>query len=108
MSKIAIPLSGGTYSVSGTIHCVYYTSESAYNASDVTGGYGHFYSNNGGNPIGGIITSVVYSRMRWTASGLIFKQSGSSVSMSSFVGATLTVSAGDTLPETIFNPPAAA
>ena len=107
MSRIEIPLSGGTYSVSGTITCVYYTSSSAFNQSDINGGYGYFYSYNGGNPVGGFITSVFYSRLKWTASGLIFKQSGSSVSMSSFTGATLTVSVSGTTPETIFNPPQA-
>ena len=108
MSRIEIPLGGGTYSVGGYVRCEYYTSSSTFNQSDVDSGYGDFYSYNGGSPVGGVITNVFYSRGNYFCEGLIFKQSGSSLSISSFSSATLTVgNVTGTTPEVIFNPPAA-
>lgn len=63
VSQIKIPFSGGTYSVSGIVTCVYYTSASTYHASDVSSGSGYFYSYNGGSPVGGIITRIYHSRL---------------------------------------------
>ena len=87
--------------------CAYYTSSSTFNQSDVDSGYGYFYSYNGGSPVGGVITNVYYSRGNYFCEGLIFKQNGSSLSISSFSSATLTVSVNGTTPEVIFNPPTA-